>query len=112
MASLGSATTSTRSSRRSAANGKGLPTGHCVSVRCTSSTDCTGALALYRAHVPTAMMDPDHFALVEAACWERKGELARALPIYHACGGKEPRCRAAEERLTRDPAARSSEKPL
>ena len=74
--------------------------------------DCTGALALYRAHVPTAMMDPDHFALVEAACWERKGELARALPIYHACGGKEPRCRAAEERLTRDPAARSSEKPL
>jgi hypothetical protein len=74
--------------------------------------DCTGALALYRAHVPTPMMAPDHFALVEAACLERKNEVPGALRLYHACAAKDPRCRAAEERLTRDPAARSSEKPL
>jgi protein O-mannosyl-transferase len=63
--------------------------------------DCDGALRLYRAHLPTPMMDPDHFVPVEAACYERKGDRAHARPLYHACAAVDPRCRSAEERLSK-----------
>jgi tetratricopeptide (TPR) repeat protein len=77
--------------------------------------DCDGAVRLYRAHLPTPMMDVGHFLTVVGACYERLGNVARALDLFRACGTQDARCRAAVERLTRAgdrPAPRDPTIPL
>jgi protein O-mannosyl-transferase len=62
--------------------------------------DCDAAVSLYRAHLPTPMMDLGHFLYVVGSCYERKGDVNRALDLVRACGTRDQRCPEAAERLT------------
>jgi hypothetical protein len=57
--------------------------------------DCDGAVRLYRAHLPTPMMDVGHFLYVAGACYQRRGDVGRAVELWRACGSKDPRCAPA-----------------